>query len=44
MKGPDGLLSSVPCPCRKRRLIVAQNMIPKANYFLVGFGEELGGQ
>jgi gas vesicle protein len=38
MKGQADLLSSVRHSLRKSRLIMAQNMILKGNYFLVGLG------
>ena len=38
MKSRPDLQSSVRLSLRKRRLIMAQNIIPKGNYFLVGLG------
>jgi gas vesicle protein len=38
MKTRADLLSSERLSLKKRRLIMAQNMIPKGNYFLVGLG------
>jgi gas vesicle protein len=38
MKTPADLLSSERLSLKKRRLIMAQNMIPKGSYILVGLG------
>jgi hypothetical protein len=38
MKDRADLLSSVRLALRRRRLIMAQNIILKGNYFLVGLG------